>query len=149
MERKLEIPAIGMFTYSEGFKCYEHHLSTIHWSISTEADIGGNIKIAEKLFTNLEAFNQKAKQKIAQELIDLKNEHWFEYDENDENLDWDAVDAGVYDTTIEEFAEAITLLDIEINRNGIYCEYGDGELFGGHRIHAYFNKKGVFLKADI
>ncbi|QVY62351.1 DUF2262 domain-containing protein [Cytobacillus gottheilii] len=149
MERKLEIPVIGMFTYSQEFKSYEHHLSPIHWSISTEADIGENIKIAEKLFTNLEAFNQKAKQKIAEELIDLKNEHWFEYDENDENLDWNAVDAGVYDTSIVEFAEAITLLDIEINQNGIYCEYEDGELFGGHRIHAHFDKKGVFLKADI
>ncbi|PZD97246.1 hypothetical protein DNH61_02475 [Paenibacillus sambharensis] len=87
--------------------------------------------------------------KIAEELLDFKNDFWPEYDENDVELDWDAVDAGDYNITIEEFVELISLIEIEIRSNEIYCEYLDGGLFGGHRIHAYFSYDYELNKADI
>ena len=51
-------------------------------------------------------------------------------DENDEHLDWDAVDAGEYDMTKETFEQSITLMDIVMRENDIYCEYNDGDVFG-------------------
>ena len=82
-------------------------------------------------------------------MIHYKNDFWPEYDENDEHLNWDAVDAGEYDVTKEKFAEAITLYDIEIRATDIYCEYHDGDLFGGHRIHAYFDNDYKLLSAEV
>jgi len=152
MENNIEVLPIGIFEYNDQFKCYELESGHIHWSIliDGEADnISKKINMVEKLFANLQSFNQRAKEKIAEELIDLKNEQWFEYDENDAELDWDAIEAGEYDITVEDFTNAITLIYVSINNDGIYCEYEDGELFGGHRIHAYFDKKCDFLKADI
>ena len=58
----------------------------------------------------------KAKIAIAKELIEYKNDFWPEYDENDEHLDWDAVDAGEYDMTKETFEQSITLMDILIRK---------------------------------
>lgn len=149
---KIKIPTIGLFTYNEGFKQYEGKSQSIHWSIEADdksIDLVEKVKLTEELFMNLKEFEEMTKQKVAEALIDFKNEQWFEYDENDEELDWDAVDAGEYDMTIEGFVSSITLLDIMITNEGIYCEYEDGNLFGGHRIHAYFDKKGEFIKADI
>ena len=105
------------------------------------------IKRAEKLFIFLEGFEQIAKISIAEKLIDYKNDFWPDYDEDDENLNWAAVDAGEYDITKEEFAEAIILYEIRVN--DIYCEYHDGGLFGGHRIHAYFDNDYKLLNADV
>ena len=51
-----------------------------------------------------------------EELIEYKNDFWPEYDENDEHLDWDAVDAGEYDMTKETFEQSITLMDIVIRK---------------------------------
>lgn len=152
MENKIVSELMGVFVYDELCKEYEQHEGKIHWSldISDEgADLSEMIKRAEKLFVCIEEFDKKAKASIAEELIDYKNDVYHDYDEDDENLDWDAVDAGEYDITKEEFEEAIILYDVIINANGIYCEYYDGDLFGGHRIHSYFNNDYKFLSADV
>lgn len=98
-----------------------------------------SMKYLKLLYINLEEFDKGAKKAISTELINYKNEFCPEYDENDENLDWDAVDAGEFNITLEKFEETITLYDISIGTSEIYCEYQDGGLFGGHRIHAYFD----------
>jgi len=97
----------------------------------------------------LEEFDKNAKVAIAEELIEYKNDFWPEYDENDEHLNWEAVDAGEYDITKETFEKSITLMDIVMRENDIYCEYNDGDLFGGHRIHASFDYEHNLLDAEI
>ncbi|GGO08388.1 hypothetical protein [Saccharibacillus kuerlensis] len=51
--------------------------------------------------------------------------------------------------TVEKFAASISLLFVEIGSASAYCEYEDGELFGGHRIHAYFDEEYRLISADI
>lgn len=152
MEKSRRSELIGLFTYNELTGTYEANEGKIHWSIDTRnesVDVGEMLKTAEKLFLCIEEFDQKAKAAIAENLIDYKNDFWPEYDENDENLNWDAVDAGEYDVTKEQFQEAINLYDIVIRVNEIYCEYYDGNLFGGHRIGAYFNSGYELLRANV
>jgi hypothetical protein len=152
MEKSIQSGLIGVFTYNEDCKAFEASEGKIHWKLDIRnelVDVNEMIKRAEKLFIFLEKFDQMAKIAIMEKLIDYKNDFWPEYDEDDENLNWDAVDAGEYDVTKEEFEEAITLYDIEIRANDIYCEYHDGDLFGGHRIHAYFDHDYKLLSADV
>lgn len=152
MEKIVRVNGIGLFKYNSELKSYVHHEGKIHWTLklddeSTDVDI--LVSKAELLFVELERFEQAAKVEIAETLIDYKNDFWPEYDENDVELDWDAVDAGEYDLTTEEFVELISLLIVEIRSDEIYCEYLDGDLFGGHRIHAYFNHDYKLIKAEI
>ena len=152
MEKTIQSKLIGVFTYNEDRKTLETSNGKIHWTLDIRnelVDKNEMIKRAEKLFIFLEKFDQTAKIAIMEKLIDYKNDFWPEYDEDDENLNWDAVNAGEYDVTKEEFAEAITLYDIKIRANDIYCEYHDGDLFGGHRIHAYFDNDYKLLNADV
>lgn len=152
IEKSIRSEVIGVFTYHEVCKVYEQHEGGIHWTLDSRdgcADVHEMIKRAEKLFLCIAEFDKRAKVAIALALIDYKNDFWPEYDADDEKIDWDAVDAGKYDVTTEKFAETITLYDVEIRVNGIYCEYDDGDLFGGHRIHAYFNDHYELLKADV
>ena len=152
MEKSIQSELIGVFTYNEDRKTFKASKGKIHWILDIRnelVDKNEMIKRAEKLFLFLEEFDQMAKIAITEKLIDYKNDFWPEYDEDDKNLNWDAVDAGEYDVTKEEFAEAITLCDIEIRANDIYCEYDDGDLFGGHRIHAYFDNDYKLLNADV
>ena len=152
MGKSMQSKLFGVFTYNEDRKTLEATKGNIHWILSIcneSVDKNKMIKRAEELFLCLEKFEQMAKTAITEKLIDYKNDFWPEYDENDENLNWDAVDAGEYDVTKEEFAEAITLFDIKIRANDIYCEYDDGDLFGGHRIHAYFDNDYKLLNADV
>ena len=152
MEKTIQSKLIGVFTYNEDRKTFETSKGKIHWTLDMRnelVDKNEMIKRAEKLFIFLEKFDQTAKIAITEKLIDYKNDFWLEYDEDDENLNWDAVDAGEYNVTKEEFAEAITLYDIKIRANDIYCEYHDGDLFGGHRIHAYFDNDYKLLNADV
>ena len=60
-----------------------------------------------------------------------------------------AVDAGEYDMTKETLEQSITLMDIVMRENDIYCEYNDGGVFGGHRIHASFDNQYNLLAAEI
>lgn len=143
---------LGVFTYNKDLKKFTAIQEKIHWALDIEAELANQhhmIEKAEKLSLGLKAFDLKARRDIAEHLIQYKNDFWPEYDENDSNLDWDAVDAGAYDVPVEAFAKVITLLDIEINENKIYCEYDDGDLFGGHRIHAYFDDAYTFVSADV
>ncbi|MEO4054723.1 DUF2262 domain-containing protein [Solibacillus sp. CAU 1738] len=152
MEKSIKSELIGVFTFSEDCKEYQQNEGKIHWSLDIRGeyiDINKMIKRAEKLFVCIEEFDKKAKVAIAEKLIDYKNDFWPEYDENDENLNWDAVDAGEYNVTKAEFEEAIILYDIKIRANDIYCEYYDGDLFGGHRIHTYFDNDYNLLSADV
>ncbi|KRG16466.1 DUF2262 domain-containing protein [Lederbergia galactosidilytica] len=140
----------GTFQYNQHVKSFKLEIGSIYWSLDNEhADLSELVCKAEELYSVLEDFNKKTKMAIAQELIDYKNDFWPEYDEDDETLDWDAVDAGEYDISVEIFIKAITLLDIEINAQGIYLEYDDGDLFGGHRIHAKFDYDYKLLQATI
>ncbi|CAM4227567.1 DUF2262 domain-containing protein [Lederbergia lenta] len=149
MQKSIE-SKLGTFIHNEHLKSFKLESGPIHWSLNeNHVSLEETIKRAETLFSVLEEFNIEAKIAIAKELIVYKNEFWPEYDEDDETLDWDAVDAGAYDTTLEEFCHAITLLDIEINEKSIYLEYDDGDLFGGHRIHATFDYDYKLLKAAI
>ncbi|MED4400153.1 DUF2262 domain-containing protein [Metabacillus fastidiosus] len=152
MEKSIKSELIGLFIFNADCKAYEQNEGKIHWQLNMRdeyTDINEMIKRAEKLFLRIEEFNKKAKAAIAEKLIDYKNDFWPEYDENDEHLNWDAVDAGEYDVTKEEFEEAITLYDIAIRADDIYCEYDDGDLFGGHRIHAYFDNDYTLLSVDV
>ncbi len=152
MEKSIPSGFIGVFTYNELCKIYEQNEGKIHWSLDVRnesVDVSEMIKRAEKLYLCIEEFEKMARAAIAEKLITYKNNFCPEYDENDENLNWDAVDAGEYDVTKEQFAVAITLYDIEIKANGIYCEFDDGDLFGGHRIHSYFDDSYQLLSASV
>ncbi|SFC85176.1 hypothetical protein SAMN04488168_110141 [Bacillus sp. 491mf] len=152
MKKSIQSELIGVFTFNETCKIYEQNKGKIHWQLDIRneyVDVNEMIKRAEKLFLCIEEFDKKAKVAIAEQLIDYKNDFWPEYDENDEHLNWDAVDAGEYDVTKEEFEKTIILYDIEIRANDIYCEYHDGDLFAGHRIHAYFDNNYKLLSADV
>ncbi|GLV67538.1 hypothetical protein Bmyc01_62070 [Bacillus mycoides] len=152
MEKSIKSELIGAFTFNEACKAYQQNEGKIHWQLDIRneyVDVNEMIKRAEKLFLCVEEFDKKAKVAIAEKLIDYKNDFWPEYDENDEHLNWDAVDAGEYDVTKEKFEKAITLYDIEIRANDIYCEYHDGDLFGGHMIHAYFDNDYKLLNAEV
>lgn len=149
MEKTIKSELIGVFAYNEDSKTFEASKGKIDWKldISNEmVDKNEMLKRAERLFIFIEEFDQTAKMAITKKLIDYKNDFWPEYDEN---LNWDAVDAGEYGVTKEEFVEAITLYEIEIRVNDIYCEYHDGGLFGGHRIHAHFDYDYKLLNADV
>ncbi|MGD6845389.1 DUF2262 domain-containing protein [Bacillus infantis] len=148
MIKTIRSSLIGVFHYNEELNNYEHEEGKIHWTLDCN-NIEEILKIAEQVYINLGELDRNAKKAIATELIQYKNEFWPEYDENDESLVWDAVDAGEFDTKIEEFEEVITLSHINIKISVIYCEYNDGGLFGGHRIHAYFDNDFKLVKANI
>lgn len=145
--------SFGIFHYQEDFQSYELDDGKIYWALqpSNEDDheVRDLIQKAEQLHKDLAAFEPKAKAAIAEELIDYKNDVWLEYDEDDEDLDWDAVDAGEYAVSKEAFAAFMSLLHIDIRTDEIYLEYDDGEMFGGHRIHAHFDFDYNFIKADV
>lgn len=152
MEKSIKSELIGVFTFNEHCKAYKQNEGKIHWKLDIRknyVDVNEMIKRAEKLFLCIAEFDKKAKAAIAEKMIDYKNDFWPEYDENDEKLNWDAVDAGEFNVTKEEFEKAITLYDIEIRANDIYCEYCDGDLFGGHIIHAYFDNEYNLLSSDV
>ncbi|MBE5106037.1 DUF2262 domain-containing protein [Bacillus thuringiensis] len=152
MEKSIKSKLIGMFIFNETFHTYQQNKGKVHWELDTgneRVHVYEMMKRAERLYICLEEFDKKAKGVIAEELIDYKNDFWPEYDENDEHLNWDAVDAGEYDITKEIFEKSITLMDIVIRANDIYCEYNDGDLFGGHRIHASFDNDYNLLHAEI
>ncbi|QUW21122.1 DUF2262 domain-containing protein [Sporosarcina sp. Marseille-Q4063] len=152
MEKILKSTELGIFVYNEELISYELEIDKVPWSLKMNDQMEKAdqlMKRAEVLFKNRHEFNTKVKVSIAEELLDYKNDFWPVYDEDDENLDWDKVDAGEYDTTRERFTEAITLLGIEIKVDNIYLEYDDGDLFGGHRIHVLLDKNGQLLKAEI
>ncbi|WP_342578478.1 DUF2262 domain-containing protein [Psychrobacillus sp. FSL K6-2843] len=139
---------LGLFTFNEITNNYENHESKIHWSLNSSNldDAKRLLIIAEKFFTSID---EKARVSVATNMIHYKNDFWPEYDENDPTLNWDEVDAGEYDITKEKFATSISLYDVEISGNEIYCEFHDGDLFGGHRIHATFDHCLDLLEASI
>ena len=51
--------------------------------------------------------------------------------------------------TFEKFVSSITLYDVVISKEVINCEFYDGDLFGGHRIHATFSHDLKILEASI
>lgn len=131
MKKSIKSEWLGMFIFNETFHTYEQNEGKVHWGLDTgneRVHVYEMMKRAERLYRCLEEFDKKAKIAIAEELLEYKNDFWPEYDENDEHLNWDAVDAGEYDITKETFEKSITLMDIVIRANDIYCEYNDGEL---------------------
>ncbi|MFP4977288.1 DUF2262 domain-containing protein [Paenibacillus sp. CN-4] len=156
MEQTLRSRVIGTFTYDKLTNDYTAETpgerGTVYWSLKLSedgADAAVLLERADRLYEELSRFDAMARAAIAAELTEYKNDFWPEYDEDDENLDWDAVDAGVYAVSEARFAEAIRLLDIELRSGRLYCEYEDGELFGGHRIHAYFDENYKLVSADV
>lgn len=152
MIESIESKSIGTFTYNESDKSWQMEEGKVHWYLNAtgkQADVAVLLHKAERLFEDLRSFETQAKAAIAAALINYKNDFWPDYDEDDEELDWDAVEAGDFNTTKEVFQESITLRDIVIGIDSIYCEYDDGDLFGGHRIHAYFNEEYELVKANI
>lgn len=109
MGQSIYSKVIGVFTYNKDLKKFTAIHGEIHWILDIEelADKNNFIGKVEKLSLVIEAFDLKARRDIAEKLIQYKNDFWPEYDEDDGNLNWDAVEAGAYDVTIEEFAEAI------------------------------------------
>lgn len=152
MEKTVNSNIMGSFKYDERFNTYEHTEGKVYYSLRIEQDytkVHELMRRAEKIFCEFAEFENKAKIQVAHHLIDYKNDFWPEYDEDDENLNWDDVEAGKFDVSIEDFVKAITLLDIEIRENQIYCEFSDGDLFGGHRIHADFDDEYRLIQADV
>ncbi|MBM6387565.1 MAG: DUF2262 domain-containing protein [Paenibacillus sp.] len=152
MEKSIHSELIGTFIYEDLSRAYTYEKGPVHWTLEIlddKANIYEMMQRAENLYKVLYEFDKQAKVSIADELTSYKNDFWPEYDEDDEHLDWDDVDAGKYDVTPETFAASIKLLDIVIRNEDIYCEYDDGELFGGHRIHAYFDNDHRLRSAEI
>ncbi|MEW4426682.1 DUF2262 domain-containing protein [Paenibacillus pabuli] len=152
MEKSIHSELIGTFIYEDLSRAYTYEKGPVHWTLEIlddKANIYEMMQRAENLYKVLYEFDKQAKVSIADELTSYKNDFWPEYDEDDEHLDWDEVDAGKYDVTPETFAASIKLLDIVIRNEDIYCEYDDGELFGGHRIHAYFDNDHRLRSAEI
>lgn len=150
MKEIISSQRMGNFIFDEATKAYRNENKGIHWSLNMSqegVDAQLLLQKAETLFADIEQFEQKAKRAIAEKLVNYKNEFWPEYDE--ENVDWDAVDAGEYEVTTEAFEAAIALCDVDIRIENIYCEYKDGDLFGGHRIHAYFDDDYKLIRADV
>jgi len=152
LDKSIHSEHIGTFVYEEMSRAYTHEEGSIHWTLEIsddKANVYEMVQRAEKLYKVIQEFDKQARVAIADELTSYKNDFWPEYDENDEHLNWDEVDAGKYDVTPDTFAASIKLLDIVIRNEDIYCEYDDGELFGGHRIHAYFESDYRFRSAEI
>ncbi|MGM9949276.1 MAG: DUF2262 domain-containing protein [Lysinibacillus sp.] len=152
MKKTISSESMGVFTFDELVQSYCLERERIRWGLDAspvQADADVLLKRAENLNACLKPFNQKAKKAIAERLVDYKNDCWPEYDEDDESLDWDAVDAGEYDVTQEGFEKAITLCYVQIGMDTIYCEYKDGDLFGGHRIHALFDHGYRLISAEV
>lgn len=152
MKHTISSKQMGIFTFDEAVKSYHLEIEGIRWNLDVsheQAAVHILLEKAERLFLNIGSFDRQSKKAIAERLIDYKNDFWPEYDEDDEELDWDAVDAGDYNVKQEAFEAAITLCDIQISTDSIYCEYTDGDLFGGHRIHAYFEEDYKLISADV
>ncbi|MEW4282626.1 DUF2262 domain-containing protein [Priestia koreensis] len=139
---------IGIFTCNEQMGWYEQTDGVVRWCIEAEGVLT-LLNKAEQLYRKLGVFDQTAKEAIADKLLSYKNDFWPEYDENDPDLDWDAVDAGAFDVTKDEFVSSLRLYDVVIKKAGVYGEYHDGDLFGGHRIHVTFDEQGRVLEASI
>ncbi|WP_342566658.1 DUF2262 domain-containing protein [Psychrobacillus sp. FSL K6-4046] len=151
MNSSIYSDALGLFSYNETTKNFENYKGNIHFILNS-INIGGAKELligVEKQFSTVEVFEQHVKTSVAENLLDYKNDFWPEYDENDPNLNWEAVDAGEYNITLKEFVSSISLSDVVINKHAIYCEFYDGDLFGGHRIHATFSRDLKLLKANI
>ncbi|MFC7680776.1 DUF2262 domain-containing protein [Paenibacillus sp. GCM10028914] len=152
MELNIRSRLIGIFKFNSDYMGYECKEGKIDWILKLESkstDVNELINKAETLFVEMDRFDHLAKSGIAEKLIDYKNDFWPEYDENDSDLDWDAVEAGDYDVSKEKFEELINLCFIEIRSNEIYCEYNDGDMFGGHRIHVYLDYQFNVINAEL
>lgn len=152
MLKSIHSAKMGTLVYEKISEGYTLREGAVHWILDAsdnKVNMQEMIHRAEKLYEGFSEFDQQAKARIAGELVTFKNDFWPEYDEDDPDLDWDRVDAGEYNVSEERFAACIRLLDIVIKHTHIYCEYDDGELFGGHRIHAYFDNDYNLIRADI
>lgn len=142
---------VGTFTIDTATDTFMNKDDLVYWCIDT-SDINTARSLVDKvdyLYDNFEKFLKKSKHLIAKELIEHKNDFWPEYDENDEDLDWEAVERGDFNVSVEEFSSKIKLLDLIIFEDEIYSEFKDGDLFGGHRIHATFTYNFKLKSADI
>ena len=143
--------ALGLFSYDEATKKFKNCEGNIFWSLNSNNTIDARklLIIAESLFSSIDIFQKQVGTSVAAYLLDYKNDFWPEYDENDPTLSWEAVDAGEYNITHEKFVTSITLCDVIISKEVINCEFHDGDLFGGHRIHATFSHDLKILEASI
>ena len=143
--------ALGLFSYDETTKKIKNCEGNIYWSLNSNniTDAKQLLLVAESLFSSIEVFHKQVRTSVAAYLLDYKNDFWPEYDENDPTLNWEAVDAGEYNITQEKFVSSIRLYDVVISKEVIYCEFDDGDLFGGHRIHATFSNDLKLLEASI
>lgn len=152
MDSTIKSQTMGSFVYNKEFNVYENNDGKISYALNMKddkTDANELMARAEEIFAKYQTFEQLVKPQIARELIDHKNDNWPEYDEDDENLDWDEVDAGKYNVSELKFESLITLLHIHIYPTHIYCEFDDGELFGGHRIHSEFDYEYQLISTDI
>ncbi|MHA7966786.1 DUF2262 domain-containing protein [Paenibacillus sp. CAU 1782] len=152
METTIKSQTMGSFVYNKEFNAYEKNDGKVSFALNLKdkkTDAYELMARAEAIFAKYQIFEQLVKPQIARELIDYKNDFWPEYDEYDENLDWDEVNTGKYDLTEAVFETKITLLHIHIHPTHIYCEFNDGEMFGGHRIHSEFDYEYQLISADI
>lgn len=121
MNSSISSDAFGLFSYKETTKNFENCKGNIHFSLNN-ISIGSAKELligVEKQFSTVEVFEQHVKTSVAENMLDYKNDFWPEYDENDPNLNWEAVDAGKYNITLEEFVSSITLSDVVINKHEI------------------------------
>ena len=151
MNSSIYSDALGLFSYDETTKNFKNCEGKICWSLNSNNTVDANqlLLVAERLFSSIELFHNQVRTSVAAYLLDYKNDFWPEYDENDPTLSWEAVDAGEYNITHEKFVSSITLYDVVISKEVINCEFHDGDLFGGHRIHATFSHDLKVLEASI
>ena len=151
MNSSIYSDALGLFSYDETTKNFRNCQGKICWSLNSNNTVDANqlLLVAERLFSSIELFHNQVRTSVAAYLLDYKNDFWPEYDENDPTLSWEAVDAGEYNITHEKFVSSIILCDVVISKEVINCEFDDGDLFGGHRIHATFSNDLRLLEASI
>jgi hypothetical protein len=139
----IECPGIGMLRYEEDYDWYDGKLkvqtSNISIRLLTDAEnsVASALKRATNLVGELEYYARLAKEYAAEGLLQLKNETWFD-DEDEDPL------------TPDRFQQRMTLESIHIDSEGEVSFYhNDGDLFWGHCILVTMNSENRFIGAEI
>lgn len=131
---RLDIPNFGIFTLDKLSKIFETELewdnSTILLSFSSEIEKDEIIPNAKRMIENAVYWNQKFKDRIAEELLSLKNETWIE--ENESPI------------TARELNERIKLISITFySQDEFEANFSDDNIFYGHIINLSGNLNGT------
>jgi hypothetical protein len=139
----IERPELGTLRYQTEYDWYEGKIEVQHSEILIRLSTDERRKVAAALerATNFvsesERYAQLAKEYAAQGLLQIKNETWLEYEDEDP-------------LTPEQFKQRMTLESISIDAAGeISFYHNDGDLFWGHCILVTMDSDNNFIGAEI